>query len=42
MLQGEFKAWHRTECARRMGTWKTVDQVVDEAMAPQNLKVEYF
>jgi protein subunit release factor B len=34
-----FKAWHRIETARRLGQ-KSVDQLVDEAMAPHLVKVE--
>jgi len=35
----EFKAWHKLECARRMRK-KSVDQIVDEQLQPENLKVE--
>lgn len=35
----EFKNWHRIECARRMGA-KSVDQLVEEAMQPQHIRVE--
>jgi protein subunit release factor A len=35
----EFKAWHRIETARRMGA-KSVDELVDEAMQPHNIKTE--
>ena len=38
----EFRAWHRVEVMRRMGTLKEVERAVDEAMQPQNLKVEYI
>jgi protein subunit release factor A len=37
-----FKAWHKTEVARRLGQLKDVEKAVDEAMAEHNLKVEYF
>lgn len=36
----EFKAWHRTEVARRLGHYKGLDKIVDEAMRPENLKIE--
>jgi protein subunit release factor A len=37
-----FKAWHRTEVAKRLGLLKDVDRTVDEQMQEQNLKIEYF
>lgn len=37
-----FKKWHRLETARRMGTLKTVEDNVEAAMRPHNLKVETF
>lgn len=36
----QFKAWHRTETARRLGKLKDVEATVTAAMEPQNLKVE--
>jgi len=36
----QFKAWHRAETMRRMGLMKSVDRAVDEAMRPENIKVE--
>lgn len=38
----EFKAWHHVEVMKRRGKLKEVDRAVEEAMLPQNLKVEYF
>lgn len=46
----EFKAWHRMEVARRLGntnetielTDEEIKAKVDKAMAPENLKIEYF
>jgi hypothetical protein len=38
----EFKAWHRMEVARRLGLLQNIDEVVDAAMSPENLKIEYF
>lgn len=35
----EFKAWMRNEIARRLGM-PTVEQVVDEWMRPENLRIE--
>lgn len=35
----EFKSWHLLECARRLGNI-TIEQKVDAAMQPKNLKVE--
>lgn len=37
-----FKAWHRLEVLRRLGKAKDIDQAVNEAMQPQNLKIETF
>jgi len=36
----QFKSWHRTETARRLGQLRDIDKNVDKAMLPQNLKVE--
>ena len=33
----EFKAWHKIEVARRLGTLAAVD----DAMRPEDLKIEY-
>ena len=38
----EFKAWHHLEVMKKLGKLKEVDRAVEEAMLPQNLKVEYF
>jgi protein subunit release factor B len=38
----KFKVWHRAEVARRLGQLKDIEDEVDELMADQNLKVEYF
>lgn len=35
-----FKAWHRMEIARRLGLDKAINKAVDEAMQPQNIKIE--
>lgn len=35
----EFKTWHRLTVARLSGE-KPIEQQVDEAMAPENLKIE--
>lgn len=35
----EFQTWVRCEAARRMGE-KSVDEVVEEMMSPQNMKIE--
>lgn len=34
-----FKAWHKLECARRMGQ-PSVEELVDEAMKPHNIQFE--
>jgi protein subunit release factor B len=35
-----FKAWHKQETARRLGAFSDIDQAVDRAMSPANLRVE--
>ena len=37
----KFKLWHKIKCAELM-TGKTIDQIVDEQMQPENLKIEEF
>lgn len=37
-----FKAWHKLECARRLGKSRPIEDVVDELMAEKNLKIETF
>lgn len=37
-----FKTWHKTECARRLGTLRDIDDRVDEEMKEINLKIEYY
>ena len=34
-----FKAWHKLMCAQLI-TKKTIDELVDEMMQPENLKIE--
>jgi protein subunit release factor B len=36
----KFLAWHKLECARRMGQ-RSIDEIVDEQMKPENLKIEF-
>jgi len=36
-----FKAWHKAEVARRLGQEYDIEKRVDEAMRPENIKVEY-
>jgi len=38
----QFTAWHRVETLRRMGKLKAVEEAVDKAMQPENIKVEYY
>lgn len=38
----KFKAWHKAECARRLGTLKDIDKIVDESMQEKNLKIEEY
>jgi len=40
-LTEKFQSWARLEAMRRMGQ-KSVDEIVDELMQEQNLKIEYL
>lgn len=37
----EFKAWHKLECARRLGQAIDIEKSVDEMMREANLKIDY-
>ena len=37
-----FLAWHKVEVQRRLGKLRAVDAAVEEAMRPENIKVEYL
>ncbi len=36
----EFKAWHKLETARRLGLVQAAEEAVEEAMRPENIRVE--
>jgi protein subunit release factor B len=36
----EWKAWHKLEVARRLGHVKKAEEAVEEAMRPENMRVE--
>jgi protein subunit release factor B len=36
----EFKAWHKIECAKRLGTLKDIEETVNEMMHDKYLRVE--
>ena len=38
----EFKAWHRVEVLRRLGTLEKIEEEVDRQMDPKNIKIEYL
>ena len=38
----KFKQWHKIEVARRLGQLEKVEELVNEQLADQNLKVEFF
>ena len=38
----EFKAWHRVEVPRRLGTLEKIEEEVDRQMDPKNIKIEYL
>jgi hypothetical protein len=35
----EFKAWHKLECAKRLGQ-PSIDEIVDKEL--EKIKIEYF
>ena len=37
----EFKAWHKKECARRLGQLTSIETEVDRQIQEMNLKIEY-
>jgi hypothetical protein len=37
----EFKAWHKAECARRLGKEEVVKQTVEAWLDPKHIVVEY-
>jgi protein subunit release factor A len=37
-----FKAWHKMEVMRRLGELDEIERRVEEAMSPENLKIEEF
>lgn len=38
----EFKAWHKLECARRLGQESEIQKLLDEKLLDKNLKIEYY
>jgi protein subunit release factor B len=36
----KFQAWHKAETARRLGQPRPIDEIIDEQMRPENLKIE--
>jgi hypothetical protein len=38
----EFKAWHKLECARRLGQTQEIEKLLNESMSDDNLKIEYI
>jgi protein subunit release factor B len=36
----EFKSWHKAECARRMGETAALEERVEDAMRPCNIRTE--
>ena len=37
----KFIVWHKRECNVRLGQITNIEKLVDEAMAEENLKIEY-
>ena len=38
----EFEAWHKLECARRLGQTIEMEKLLNESMSDKDLKIEYF
>jgi hypothetical protein len=38
----EFKAWHKLECAKRLGQVEEIEKIISEQMLDKNLKIEYI
>lgn len=38
----EFKAWHKLECAKRLGQTIEIEKLLNESMSDKNLKIEYL
>jgi protein subunit release factor A len=38
----EFQRWHKLEVAKRLGEVVSVEELVEKAMQPENLRVEYY
>jgi hypothetical protein len=38
----EFKAWHKLECARRLGQLEEIEKIISEQLLDKNLKIEYI
>lgn len=38
----KFQGWMKIETARRLGTLRDIEKIVDDLMRPENIKVEYF
>lgn len=38
----EFKAWHKLECARRLGQAAEIEKIISEQLLDKNLKIEYI
>lgn len=37
-----FVAWHKLECAKRLGQLSNIESILDEQMRDANLKIEYI
>ena len=38
----KFTKWHRIKCAQAMGNMKTLEEIVEEQLSPENIKIEYY
>lgn len=38
----EFKAWHKLECAKRLGQIEEINKTVNEQLLDKDIKIEYY
>lgn len=38
----KFKKWFKIECAKKLGLYTDIEEKTEEAMKPENIRVEYY